>query len=73
MANNEIDVTKNAGKSTTISTTMQMQWCNARHIAQWSTSQWMTPSGKCLHRIAAADAMVDDFGQKHETLQKNHF
>jgi hypothetical protein len=30
----------------------------------------MPPLGECLHHIAAAVAMVDDFGQKHETSQK---
>jgi hypothetical protein len=28
----------------------------------------MLPSGECLHRIAVAAAMVDEFGQKHKTL-----
>jgi len=33
LANNEIDVTKNAGKSTTISTTMRMRRCDAQLLA----------------------------------------
>jgi hypothetical protein len=33
----------------------------------------MPPSGECSHRIAAAAAMVDDFGRKHKTLTKNYF
>jgi hypothetical protein len=37
VANNKIDATKNAGKSMTISTTMQMQRCDAGRIARWST------------------------------------
>ena len=36
-------------------------------------SHWMSPSGEYSHRIAAAAAMVDDFGQKHKTLTKNYF
>ena len=38
VANNEIDETKNAGKSTTISVAMAMQRFNAGRIARWSTS-----------------------------------
>ncbi len=34
VGNNEIDKTKNAGKSTTISMAMAMQWYDVRHIAQ---------------------------------------
>jgi hypothetical protein len=34
VANNKIDPTKNADKSTTISTTMQMRRCDAGRIAQ---------------------------------------
>jgi hypothetical protein len=34
VANNEIDVTKNAGKLTTISTTMRMRQCDAGRIAR---------------------------------------
>jgi hypothetical protein len=33
----------------------------------------MPPSGECLHSIAAAATMVDNFGQKHKTLTKNYF
>jgi hypothetical protein len=32
----------------------------------------MPPSGECSHHIAAAAAMVDDFGQKHKTPTKNY-
>jgi hypothetical protein len=34
VANNEIDETQNAAKSTTISMAMAMQWYDAGHIAQ---------------------------------------
>ena len=37
VANNEIDATKNAGKSTTISVAMAMQRYGAGRIALWST------------------------------------
>jgi hypothetical protein len=33
----------------------------------------MLPSGECSHRIAAAAALVEDFGRKHKTLTKNYF
>jgi hypothetical protein len=43
------------------------------HIQGFTGSHWMPPSGECSHRIAAAAAMVDDFGRKHKTLTKNYF
>ena len=65
VANNEIDKTKNAGKSTTISMAMVMQRYDAGSIAQWSTSRASLEANVCRHqasaRIAAAAAMVDDF------------
>jgi hypothetical protein len=33
----------------------------------------MPPLGECSHCIAAAAAMVNDFGQKHKTLTKTIF
>jgi ABC-type multidrug transport system ATPase subunit len=39
VANNEIDETNNAGKSTTILMAMAMQRYDAGHITQWSTSR----------------------------------
>jgi hypothetical protein len=44
-----------------------------KHNQGFTRSQWIPPSGECSHRIAAAAAMVDDFGQKHKTLTKNCF
>jgi len=69
VANNEIDATKNAGNSKKISTTMRMRQtaerCGAhhpmKHIQGFTLSQWVPPSGKCLHRIAAATTMVNNF------------
>jgi hypothetical protein len=43
------------------------------HIQGFTQSHWMPPSGGCSHRIAAAAAMVEDFGRKHKTLTKNCF
>jgi hypothetical protein len=43
------------------------------HIQGFTRSHWMPPSGEFLHRIAAAAAMVNDFGRKHETLTKKYF
>jgi hypothetical protein len=43
------------------------------HIQGFTRSHWMPPSGKCLHHIAAAAAMVYDFGRKHKTPTKNLF
>ena len=38
VANNEMDETKNAGKSTTISIAMAMQWYDVGRIARWISS-----------------------------------
>ena len=43
------------------------------HIQGFTQSHWMPPSGECSYHIAAAAAMVDDFGRKHKTLTKNYF
>ena len=70
VANNEIDETKNAGKSTTILMAMA-QWYDAgvwrgahrpiKHIQGFTGSHWMQPLGECLRRIAPTAAMVDEF------------
>jgi hypothetical protein len=79
VANNEINATKNAGKSTMISTTPSdaAVRCGAHRPMKnnqgFTQSQLMPPSGKCLCHIAAAAAMVNYFGQKHKTLPKNYF
>jgi hypothetical protein len=44
-----------------------------KHNQGFTRSQWMPPLGEFSHRIAAAAAMVDDFGRKHKTLTKNYF
>jgi len=51
--------------------------CGAHHpmeqILGFTRSHWMPPSGECLHRIAAAAAMVEGSSGKHKTLPKNYF
>ncbi len=42
------------------------------HNQGFTRNQWMLPLGECSHCIAAAAAMVDDFGRKHKTLTKNY-
>jgi hypothetical protein len=44
-----------------------------KHNQGFTRSQRIPPSGGCSHGIAAAAAMVDDFGRKHKTLTKNYF
>jgi hypothetical protein len=44
-----------------------------KHIQGFTQSQWMPPLGKCSHRIAAAAAMVANFGRKHKPLPKIYF
>ena len=47
------------------------------HILGFTRSHWMPPppQGECSYdiAIAAAAAMVDNFGRKHITLTKNYF
>jgi len=47
--------------------------CPIEYTLGFNRSHWMLPSGECLHCIAAAAAMVDDFGQKHKTTTKTIF
>ena len=44
-----------------------------KHIQGFTRSHWMPPSGECLHCIAAAAALADDFGRKHKTLTNTTF
>ena len=53
VANNEIDETKNAGKSTTISEAMAMQRYDAGRIARWSASRASLEATGCRHRASA--------------------
>ena len=66
VANNKIDETKNADKSTTISMAMAMQRYDAgripkKHIQGFTLSHWMPPTGKCMRRITPTGAMVEEF------------
>jgi len=53
VANNEIDETKNAGKSTTISMAMAMQQYDVGRIDQWITSRASLEATGCCHRASA--------------------
>jgi len=79
VANNEIDETKNAGKSTTILVAMAMQRYDAGRIAQWSTSRASLEATGCRHRASACAvlpqrqpwSMVSN--KTHKTLTKHNF
>jgi len=79
MGNNKIDdnqkYTSNTGNINCHADTAVQ--CRAhrpmKHILGFTQSHWMPPLGECLHRIAAAAPMVDDFGRKHKTQSKNDF
>jgi hypothetical protein len=45
--------------------TRQMLAMLIEHIPGFTRSHWMLQSGKCLHHVAVAAAMVDNFSQKH--------
>ncbi len=53
VANKEIDETKNAGKSTTISMAMEMQLYDVGRIARWSTSRDSLEATGCRHWASA--------------------
>jgi hypothetical protein len=40
------------------------------HIPGFPRSHWMLPSGKCLHRIAPAAAMVDEYVEYTQNTNK---
>jgi hypothetical protein len=40
------------------------------HVQGFTGSHWMPPLSKCLRRIAAAAAMVDDFEQNTQNTNK---
>jgi hypothetical protein len=43
------------------------------HIRGFTRSHWMQPSGECLHRIAPAAAMVDEFVETTQNTNKKLF
>ena len=42
------------------------------HIPGSTQSHWMPPSGKCLHCIAPAVAMVGEFIEEHKNTTETH-
>jgi hypothetical protein len=40
------------------------------YIWGFTKSHWMPSLGECLHHIARAAAMIDDFGGKHKNTNK---
>jgi len=59
VGNNESTTTKKADES--LAAVRREAHRPMEHIQGFTRSHWMTPSGECLHRIAPAAAMVDDF------------
>ncbi len=43
------------------------------HIQGFTRSHWMLPLGKCLHRIAPAAVMVDEFVENSQNTNKKLF
>jgi len=79
VANNEIDETKNAGESTTISVAMAMQRYDAGCIARWSTSRASFEATGCRHRASACAVLPrrppwsTNLNKTHKTLKKHNF
>jgi len=79
VANNEIDKTKNAGKSTTILVAMAMQRYDAGRIARWSTSRASLEATGC-RQLASACAVLPrrppwlmNSNKTYKTLTKQNF
>jgi ABC-type cobalamin/Fe3+-siderophores transport system ATPase subunit len=79
VANNEIDETKNAGKSTTILMAMAIQQYDAGRIARWSTSGASLKATGCRHRASACAVLpqrppwLTNSNKTHKTLTKHNF
>ena len=79
VANNKIDESKNAGKSTTISMTMAMQQYDEGHIAQWSTSRASLEATGSRHWVSACAVLPwrpswsTNLNKTHKTLKKHNF
>ncbi len=43
------------------------------HAQGYTGSRWMPPSGKCLHRIVPAAAMVNEFVETRQNTNKTQF
>ena len=57
MGDNKSATTKNAGKLLAILIAMQMPWCDAGHIARWSTSRASLDATGCRHGASAHIAL----------------
>ena len=44
--------------------------CPMEHVQGFTRNHWMLPSGKCLHRIAPAAAMVNKFAETTQNTNK---
>jgi hypothetical protein len=78
VANNEIEETKNAGKSNDFdghgdAAVQRGAHRLMEHIQGFTRSHWMQPSGECLRRIAPAAAWSTNSLKQHKTLTKNYF
>ncbi len=79
VANNEIDKTKNAGKSTAISMAMAMQRYDAGRIARWSTSRHSLEASGCRHQASACTVLpqrlpwLTNLNKTHKKLTKHNF
>jgi hypothetical protein len=47
--------------------------CLMEHILGFTRSHWMPPLGKCLHRIAPAAAIVDEYVENTQNTNKKLF
>jgi hypothetical protein len=79
VTNNELDETKNAGKSTTISMAVAMQRYDVGRIARWSTSRASFEATGCRHQVSACAVSPRrppwsmNLNKTHKTLTKNNF
>jgi hypothetical protein len=78
VANNEIEETKNAGKSNDFdghgdAAVQRGAHRLMEHIQGFTRSHWMQPSGKCLRHIAPAAAMVDKFVETTQNTNQKLF
>jgi hypothetical protein len=48
-------------------------YCPMEHIQGFTRSHWMLPLGKCLHHIAPAAVMVDEFVENTQNTKKKHY
>jgi hypothetical protein len=47
--------------------------CPMEHILGFTRSHWMSPLGKCLHRIAPAAAMINEYIKNTQNTNKKLF